>query len=53
MTHTNHGFTVGVFAVLFGLSVWILIRTSRRMKGTRDSWAAGHSIPGPLNGVAI
>jgi cation/acetate symporter len=53
MNGTANGFTVAVFAVLLALTVWILVRTSRRVKTTSHFWAAGHSISGPQNGVAM
>ena len=46
-------FSIAVFALLLGLTVWILVHASRRVKSTSTFWAAGHSISGAPNGVAM
>jgi cation/acetate symporter len=46
-------FTTLVFLALLALTVYLLVRASRRTTSTSDFWAAGHSISGPQNGVAI
>lgn len=49
-----NGFTIAVFALLLALTVWILLRSSRRVgNATSQFWAAGRSITGPQNGVAM
>lgn len=49
----GNGFTFAVFAVLVALTGWILVRASRRVKTADHFWAAGRSITGTQNGVAM
>ncbi len=53
MSGGSNGFAIATFALLLGLTVFILVRASRRVKNTSGFWAAGHSISGPQNGVAV
>jgi cation/acetate symporter len=46
-------FTILVFVALLALTVYVLVRSSRHTSSTSHFWAAGHSIRGSRNGVAI
>ncbi|HEY3683089.1 MAG TPA: cation acetate symporter [Streptosporangiaceae bacterium] len=46
-------FGIAIFALILLISVYILIRTSRRMTTVSHFWAAGHSVSAPRNGVAM
>lgn len=46
-------FGTGIFALILVVSVYILIRTSRRMTSVSHFWVAGHAVSAPRNGVAM
>lgn len=52
MTGSTNVFTIVVFAVLLALTIYIVVRASRRMTSTTHFWAAGRAIPGSQNGIA-
>ena len=53
MSGGSSAFSIAVFALLLGLTGWIHVRASRRVHTTSHFWAAGHSIGGAMNGVAV
>lgn len=53
MTGHANVFTILVFIALLALTVYVLVRLPRHTTSTSHFWAAGHSVRGSQNGVAI